>query len=152
TVPEVHDEFVEAFRAALATARRGDPRDPDTQLGPLARHDLRDEVHEQVRRSVAGGARLVMGGAVPDRPAAFYPATLLGDVEPGVPAHDEEVFGPVAAVLAARDEADAVRRANATSFGLGAAVFTRDLARGEALAARELRAGNCFVNALVASD
>jgi succinate-semialdehyde dehydrogenase/glutarate-semialdehyde dehydrogenase len=152
TVPEVHDEFVAAFTAALVAARAGDPRDDGTQLGPVARHDLRDEVHRQVERSIAAGARLVTGGAVPPGPAAFYPPTVLVDVEPGQPAHDEEVFGPVAAVLAARDEADAVRRANDTTFGLGAAVFTRDLARGEELAARHLRAGNCFVNALVASD
>jgi succinate-semialdehyde dehydrogenase/glutarate-semialdehyde dehydrogenase len=152
TVPEVHDAFVDAFTAALVAVRTGDPRDDATQLGPLARRDLRDEVHDQVRRSVAGGARLLVGGEPPEGPGAFYPPTVLVDVEPGVPAHDDEVFGPVAAVLAARDEADAVRRANATTFGLGAAVFTRDLARGEELAVRHLRAGSCFVNALVASD
>jgi succinate-semialdehyde dehydrogenase/glutarate-semialdehyde dehydrogenase len=152
TVPEVHDRFVEAFTAALVAARVGDPRDDATELGPLARHDLRDELHDQVRRAVAGGARLLVGGEVPDGPAAMYPPTVLVDIEPGNPANDEELFGPVAAVLAARDEADAIRRANDTTFGLGAAVFTRDVARGEELAARHLRAGSCFVNALVASD
>jgi succinate-semialdehyde dehydrogenase / glutarate-semialdehyde dehydrogenase len=152
TVPAIHDEFLEAFTAALVGARAGDPCDPATELGPLARHDLRDELHDQVGRSRAGGARLVAGGRVPDGPGAFYPPTVLTDVGPGTPAHDDELFGPVAAVLAARDEADAVRRANETSFGLGAAVFTRDLARGEELAARHLDAGSCFVNGLVASD
>ncbi|MEZ5233241.1 MAG: NAD-dependent succinate-semialdehyde dehydrogenase [Acidimicrobiia bacterium] len=148
----VHDEFVDRFAAELGRAVPGDPRAPDTTMGPLARIDLRDEVHDQVRRSVDKGARLVLGGSVPEGPGAFYPPTLLVEVQPGMAAADEEVFGPVAAVLRADDEDHAVRLANDTPFGLGAAVFTRDLARGRRLAAVELEAGSCFVNALVASD
>jgi succinate-semialdehyde dehydrogenase/glutarate-semialdehyde dehydrogenase len=121
-------------------------------LGPLARVDLRDELHRQVEGSVARGARLLLGGRVPEGPGAFYPPTVLDDVARGMPAYDQETFGPVAAILAARDESDAIRIANDTSFGLGAAVFTRDVARGERIAAEALDAGACFVNGLVRSD
>ncbi|NUZ08290.1 NAD-dependent succinate-semialdehyde dehydrogenase [Piscinibacter koreensis] len=146
----------EAFEAALVEAMRGyvigDPRDAATRLGPLQSVDARDQVHEQVQRSVAGGARLLLGGQVPDRPGAWYPATVLTDVRSGQPAHDEEVFGPVAAVIEAADEADAIRIANASEFGLGSGVLTRDLARGERIAAEELDAGMSFVNDNVRSD
>ena len=151
---------VEAVRAAfesrllerLSARHVGDPLDPAVDVGPLARHDLRDELRFQVERSLAAGARLRLGGEVPAGPGAFYPVTLLGDVRPGMPAFDEELFGPVAAVVAARDEQDALRLANLGPFGLGAAVFTRDTARGERLALSELEAGSCFVNTFVRSD
>jgi len=116
------------------------------------RRDLRDDLHDQVRRSVSAGARVLLGGEVPEGPGAFYPPTVLTTVGPGMPAYEEELFGPVAAVIAARDEEDAVRIANDSAFGLGAAVFTRDRARGERLAAEALEAGSCFVNAFVKSD
>ena len=152
----VHDDFVERFSAALGAATLGDPFDAATSMGPLARRDLRDDVHDQVLRSVGQGATLRLGGELVgelgEGPGAFYPPTLLCGVEAGMAAFDEEVFGPVAAVIAARDEVDAVRRANDSVFGLGAAVFTTDLERGERIAAYELDAGCCFVNALVASD
>ena len=152
----VHDDFVERFSAALGAATLGDPFDAATSMGPLARRDLRDDVHDQVLRSVGQGATLRLGGELvgelSEGPGAFYPPTLLCGVEAGMAAFDEEVFGPVAAVIAARDEADAVRRANDSVFGLGAAVFTTDLERGERIAAYELDAGCCFVNGLVASD
>jgi succinate-semialdehyde dehydrogenase/glutarate-semialdehyde dehydrogenase len=151
-VDAVHDAFVDAFVARMADARLGDPTQEDTAYGPLARTDLRDDLQDQVARSVAAGARLVLGGAVPEGPGAFYPPTVLLDVEPGMAAFDEETFGPVAAVVRARDADHAVELANTTVFGLGAAVFTQDLDRGADIAARRLRAGNCFVNALVASD
>ncbi|HLQ66906.1 MAG TPA: aldehyde dehydrogenase family protein, partial [Candidatus Limnocylindrales bacterium] len=128
------------------------PRDPASDLGPLARHDLRDQLHAQVRASVDRGARLLLGGEVPPGPGAFYPPTVLDGVRPGMPAYDEELFGPVAAIIAARNEADAVRIANDSPFGLGAAVFTRDASRGERIAAEGLEAGSCFVNAQVHSD
>jgi len=152
--------IVDAHRAACerlfverARARRvGDPLAPGVDVGPLARRDLRDEVHEQVRRSVAKGARLLAGGELPPGPGAFYPPTVLSDVAPGMPAYDEEVFGPVAALIFVPDEEEAIRVANDSPFGLGAAVFTRDLARGEEIAARRLQAGSCFVNAFVRSD
>ena len=146
----------EAFEAALVEAMRaytpGDPSDPATKFGPLQSVEARDEIHEQVRRSVDAGARLLLGGEVPDRPGAWYPPTVLADVRPGQPAYDDEVFGPVAAIIAAEDEADALRIANASPFGLGSAVMTRDLARGERIAAEELDAGMAFVNTNVRSD
>jgi succinate-semialdehyde dehydrogenase/glutarate-semialdehyde dehydrogenase len=140
--------FVERMRGK----KMGDPLEPGVELGPMARHDLRDAVHQQVEATVRAGARLLLGGKPPEGPGAFYPPTVLGDVRKGMPAFDEEVFGPVAAIVPARDEDDAVALANDSPFGLGAAVFTRDLARGERIAARGLEAGSCFVNAFVRSD
>jgi succinate-semialdehyde dehydrogenase / glutarate-semialdehyde dehydrogenase len=143
--------FTEKLVAAMKTRKMGDPLAEGTDIGPQARPDLRDELHTQVMNSVAKGAKLRLGGEIPPGKGSFYPPTVLADVRPGMPAYDEELFGPVASVLAARDEADAVRIANDSIFGLGAAVFTRDAARGERLA-RELEAGCTFVNTLVASD
>ena len=151
-VEAVHDRFVELFREQLAAARLGDPLDEETQLGPLARPDLRDELHRQVQDSMALGAKCRLGGKIPDGKGAFYPPTLLTEVGPGMPAYHEELFGPVAAVIRANDEEHAIRLANDSSFGLGAAVFTKDKARGERIAAHELEAGSCFVNAFVRSD
>ena len=151
-VEAVHDRFVELFREQLAAARLGDPLDEETQLGPLARPDLRDELHRQVQDSMALGAKCRLGGKIPAGKGAFYPPTLLTEVGPGMPAYHEELFGPVAAVIRANDEEHAIRLANDSSFGLGAAVFTKDKARGERIAAHELEAGSCFVNAFVRSD
>jgi succinate-semialdehyde dehydrogenase/glutarate-semialdehyde dehydrogenase len=154
-VESVREAFTDRFVAAMAAKRCGDPQAegadaPD--LGPLARADLRDELHRQVEGSVARGARLLLGGVVPDGPGAFYPPTVLDAVAPGMPVYDEETFGPVAAIIAARDEVEAIRIANDTPFGLGAAVFTRDAARGERIAVEQLDAGACFVNGPVRSD
>lgn len=151
---------VEAVRAAFETrvvermqARQpGDPFQEDTVLGPLARRDLRDELHRQVEQSLARGAALRCGGRVPEGPGAYYPCTVLTDVRPGMPAFDEETFGPVAAIVPARDEAEALRLANQSPFGLGAALFTRDAERGERLAREHLEAGVCMVNDFVRSD
>jgi succinate-semialdehyde dehydrogenase/glutarate-semialdehyde dehydrogenase len=149
---EVYDTFERLFVERMAARRCGDPYDPTSDLGPLARTDLRDELHGQVEASVAGGARLALGGEVPDGPGAYYPPTVLAEVAPGQAAWDEELFGPVAALIRVEDEAAAVRVANGSSFGLGAAVFTGDLARGEEIAAHRLQAGACFVNSFVKSD
>lgn len=149
---DVHDEFVDRLTNNIDSKVMGDPREEGTDYGPQARSDLRDELHQQVVESIDQGARLVTGGKVPEQPGAWYPGTVVADVTPGMPAYDDEMFGPVAAVIRASDEADAVRIANDTPFGLGAAVFTRDLDRGERIAAHELEAGSCFVNAMVASD
>lgn len=151
-VEPVRREFEERFVAAFKQQKLGDPLDAATTVGPLARRDLRDELHGQVEGSVSAGARLLLGGKIPPTQGWFYPPTVLSDVRPGMPVYHEETFGPVAAIIPARDEADAIRIANDSSFGLGAAVFTRDLARGERIAAHELQAGNCFVNEVVRSD
>lgn len=144
-------DFTERFIAAMRTKRMGDPLDPASDLGPQARKDLRDGLHHQVMTSIERGATVALGGDVPPGAGAFYPPSVLTNVTPGMPAFDEELFGPVAAIIAADDEADAIRLANHSVFGLGAAVFTRDLPRGERVALA-LEAGATFINGLVASD
>jgi succinate-semialdehyde dehydrogenase/glutarate-semialdehyde dehydrogenase len=151
-VDRVREPFTGRLVERMRARRLGDPLDETTDIGPQARRDLRDELHRQVQASVERGASLRLGGEVPDGRGAYYPATVLTDVAPGMPAYEEELFGPVAAVIGARDEADAIRIANDTAFGLGAAVFTRDQERGERIAREELEAGACFVNAFVRSD
>ncbi|MFW2381116.1 MAG: NAD-dependent succinate-semialdehyde dehydrogenase [Acidimicrobiales bacterium] len=148
----VYNEFVPRFIEELASYRVGDPTAEDSDIGPQARADLRDELHQQVLASVAAGATLVLGGEVPEGAGAYYPVTALVDVEPGMPAFDEELFGPVAAIIKADDEAHAIELANNTQFGLGGAVFTADAERGRRIAAEKMETGNCFVNTGVASD
>jgi succinate-semialdehyde dehydrogenase/glutarate-semialdehyde dehydrogenase len=150
-VDAVADRFEERFVAEMRSRVMGDPLAAGTEVGPQARVDLRTALHRQVQHSVRRGARLAAGGAIPAGVGAFYPPTVLLDVRPGMPAFDEEVFGPAAAVIRARDEADAIRLANASPYGLGAAVWTEDRARGRRVAA-ELDVGCVFVNALVRSD
>ena len=151
-VEAVRKRFEELFVEKMRSKRMGDPLEDGVDLGPQARRDLRDELHGQVEKSVARGARVLLGAVLPAGKGAFYPPSVLTDVAPGMPAYDEELFGPVAAIIGVPDEAEAVRVANDTPFGLGAAVFTRDLARGERIAREELAAGSCFVNAFVKSD
>lgn len=151
-VARVREAFETALTAAMAAIQPGDPNDPATKLGPLVSVHARDEIHDQVRRSVAKGAQLLTGGLVPDQPGAWYPPTVLSGVTTGMAAYDEEVFGPVAAIIEAQDEADAIRIANDSEFGLGSGVLTTDLAKGERIAAEELQAGMSFVNAPVRSD
>jgi succinate-semialdehyde dehydrogenase/glutarate-semialdehyde dehydrogenase len=148
----VRRRFEALFVGHMRAATVGDPLAEDTTVGPQARADLRDELHRQVAESIARGARCLLGGELPQGPGAFYPPTVLTDVQPGMPAYEEELFGPVAAVIPVADEAAAVRAANDTSFGLGAAVFSTDGARAERIAADEIEAGCCFVNAGVKSD
>jgi succinate-semialdehyde dehydrogenase/glutarate-semialdehyde dehydrogenase len=149
----VAERFLERFTSEMRVRKVGDPLDPTTQVGPQARLDLRANLHRQVQESVKRGARLVLGGKLPAGPGggAFYPPTVLVAVEPGMPAFDQETFGPVAAVIRAKDEADAIRLANASPYGLGASVWTADSKRGERVA-REIEAGSVFVNGLVKSD
>lgn len=148
----VYDEWLEKFTDAMSASAMGDPLDEGTVVGPMARADLRDELADQVARSVDAGATLHLGGEVPDGDGAFYPPTILTDVRPGSPAYEEELFGPVASVIKVDSEDEAVNVANDTEFGLGAAIYTSDLERGERLAAHFVDAGAVFVNAIVASD
>jgi succinate-semialdehyde dehydrogenase/glutarate-semialdehyde dehydrogenase len=146
----VADEFTALFTARMEALHVGDPMDTANDLGPLAREDLRNEVHDQVERAVAGGAEVRTGGHVPAGAGFFYPPTVLAGVREGSVAFEEEIFGPVAAITTAADADDAVRLANASRFGLGGAVFTRDASRGEEIA-RRLECGSAFVNAMVRS-
>ncbi|MDB5707326.1 MAG: gabD [Sphingomonas bacterium] len=147
----VMDGFVERFVDHATRLKLGDPLDRATTLGPLARDNLRAAIDDQVRRSVAAGARLLTGGAMPNGPGFFYPPTLLGEVTPGMAAFDEETFGPAAAIVRAADAEDAIELANRTAFGLGASLWTADLDRARGLV-RRIDAGAVFVNAVVASD
>jgi succinate-semialdehyde dehydrogenase/glutarate-semialdehyde dehydrogenase len=147
----VADRFEEEFARALESLKIGDPLDPDTDVGPLAREDLLHDLDGQVKRTVEAGATLRTGGERLPGEGWFYPPTLLSGVEPGMPAFDEETFGPVAAVIRARDTDHAIELANRSQFGLGASLWTGDSARGEALAA-EIEAGCVFVNGIVKSD
>lgn len=151
-VEEVRERFEALFVERMRAAKMGDPRRDETEVGPQAREDLRREVHRQVEASIAKGARAVLGCELPEGAGFFYPPSVLTGVRPGMPAFDEEVFGPVAAVIAAKDEDEAIALANRSVFGLGGAVFTRDLERGRAIAETRLEAGACFVNAFVRSD
>ncbi len=151
----VHDEFLPLLREELARYVPGEPLDEATLLGPLAREDLREEIHGQVRDSIAAGAELLLGGEMPAEPSLrerpFYPATLLAAVHPGMRVFDEETFGPVAAVTRTANLQEAVALANRTPFGLGAAIFSRDDTRARA-AARALETGTVAINAQVVSD
>jgi succinate-semialdehyde dehydrogenase/glutarate-semialdehyde dehydrogenase len=151
-VASLRAAFEQALVEKMQAFEMGDPTDPRTKLGPLQSVKARDDIHAQVTKSIAAGARLLTGGEIPDKRGAWYPATVLTDVKPGMPAYDDEVFGPVAAIIEAKDEADALRIANGSAFGLGSGVITGDLARGERIAAEELDAGMAFVNAAVRSD
>jgi succinate-semialdehyde dehydrogenase/glutarate-semialdehyde dehydrogenase len=150
-IESLADQFIERFREELQGRRMGDPLVRETQVGPQARADLRDSLHQQVEESVKRGAKRLLGGEIPAGKGAFYPPTLLDAVDKGMPAFDEETFGPVAAVIRAKDEADAVRLANDSPYGLGASVWTRDRACAERVAA-QIEAGSVFVNSLVKSD
>lgn len=150
-VEGIRDKFERLFIERLAARRSGDPREPATELGPLARGDLRDILHAQVKASVRRGAGLLLGGRLPAGPGFYYPVTVLNKVRPGMPAYEQELFGPVAAIISAKDEADAIRLANDSPYGLGAAVFTRNKKRGERIARLQLDCGCAFVNEFVRS-
>ena len=147
----IWDEFTARFAERVAGLRIGDPMDEEVEIGPLAREDLREDIHDQVRRSIDDGAELVTGGEALDQPGFFYAPTVLSGVESGTVAFTEEIFGPVAALSRARDVDHAVELANDTRFGLGGSVFTEDRAKGEEVAMR-LEVGCAFVNEMVKSD
>ncbi|MDR7127979.1 succinate-semialdehyde dehydrogenase/glutarate-semialdehyde dehydrogenase [Algoriphagus sp. 4150] len=147
----IYDKFLELFTKKMSEAKMGDPMDESTYYGPMARLDLRDEIHEQVTKTIAQGGRLILGGEIPEGTGAYYPATILVDVHPGMEAFDNELFGPVASVIRAKDENEAIALANNSQFGLGSGVITSNRERGEKVAL-QLEAGSCFVNKLVTSD
>lgn len=151
-VESVAEQFTQLMLQKMKVKKMGDPLDEQTDVGPQARIDLRDELHNQVERSVHAGAKCILGGEIPGGHNAYYPPTILTHVTKGMPAFDEELFGPVAAIIIAKDEAEAISMANDSVFGLGAAVFTQNVTRGEHIAAHHLEAGSCFVNSLVKSD
>lgn len=151
-VKSIRKEFEQKMVEAMKAATFGNPMDEANKIGPMARHDLRDQLHEQVQQSIAKGAKLLCCGYIPEGDGAYYPPTVLTNVKKGMPAYDEELFGPVAAIIEAKDEKDALRLANDSIYGLGAGIFSKNRKRAEQLAAKELQAGNCFVNAFVHSD
>lgn len=151
-VEEIYKVFEDLFVQKMKSKKMGDPFDESNYLGPQARTDLRNELHNQVKTSITKGAKLLLGGEIPNIKGAYYPPTVLSNVSPGMPAHDDEIFGPVASLIKVRNEKEAIKVANATSFGLGSAVFTKDNERGERIAEKELNTGSCFVNDSVRSD
>jgi succinate-semialdehyde dehydrogenase/glutarate-semialdehyde dehydrogenase len=151
-VSEVEKEFTRLFLQKMQAKKMGDPLLDGIDIGPQARTDLRDQLHKQVQASITKGAKCLLGGQIPAGAGAYYPPTILTKVKKGMPAFDEEMFGPVAAIISARDEDHAIDLANDSVFGLGAAVFTGNKKRGEEIAATRLEAGSCFVNTLVKSD
>lgn len=146
----VYDRVVERMQAELARLRLGDPREESTDVGPIARDDLRQNLHRQVQDTIQAGARCLLGGDLPEGAGYFYPVTLLADVEPGMAAAVEETFGPVAVIMRARDAEHALEIANDTSFGLGAAIWTT-AERGIALAG-DIESGQVSVNGIVKTD
>lgn len=151
-VDSVYEQFKTEFVRLMSEAKFGDPLNPETTIGPLARTDLRDELHQQVESSRQMGAPVLLGGFVPEGKVPFYPPTVLENVAPGMPAYHEELFGPVAVLHRAKDVDEAIRIANDTVFGLGAGVFTSDIEKGKELAEKGLEAGCVFVNDFVKSD
>ena len=147
----VKSRFEEMLLERMGGTKMGDPFDPAVRIGPIARKDLRDELHRQVQGSRELGATVLCGGEIPERKGFFYPATIVTDVSPGMPVYGEETFGPVATVIGAGDDDEAVKIANDSPYGLGSAVFSTNPERARAVAGR-LDAGNCFVNAMVKSD
>jgi succinate-semialdehyde dehydrogenase/glutarate-semialdehyde dehydrogenase len=151
-VEKVYKEFEILFVEKMKSKKMGDPFDESNHIGPQASVHLRDELHQQVEKSIRLGAKLLLGGKIPETKGAYYPPTVLSNIKKGMPAYDEELFGPVAALIKAKDEAEAIQIANDTIFGLGSAIFTSDIKRGEKIAREKIEAGSCFVNAFVKSD
>ena len=146
------DEFIDKVEQKINNMKMGDPLNSNIDIGPMVNTDARDELHQQVLKSIEKGAKLISGGKIPESDGSFYPPTLLTNVEPGMSAFDDELFGPVAVIISAKDQAHAIDLANKTNYGLGAAIFTGDIDKGEKIAINELEAGSCFVNDFVKSD
>ena len=150
-VENIADAFISTFTDAVRELKTGDPLDEHTTLAPLARADLRDGLHRQVTDSLTAGAVAICGCRIPEGEGAFYPASILDHVSPGMPAFDEELFGPVASIIRVHNDDDALFVANESRYGLGGSIWTTDRRRGEELA-RHMQSGACFVNGMVKSD
>ncbi len=149
---KVYEEFREKFVKAMSEVKTGDPNEESTQLGPMARQDLRKELHEQVVNSVENGAKIACGGKIPDGNGFFYPATVLENVQPGQAAYEDELFGPVAALIKAKDNEDAMRIANDSRFGLGGGIFSKDEAAAIEMAEKHFDTGMVFINTFGLAD
>ena len=149
---KVYDAFLEKFVAKFEATRIGDPLAEDSDMGPMARRDLREDVQKQVDQSVEKGAKIACGGEIPDGPGAFYPATVLVDVAPGQPAYDDEIFGPVASVIRAKNDEDAMRLANDSRYGLGGGILCGDTDRAIELAKTHFDTGMVFINTYGVAD
>lgn len=149
---KVHDAFVEAFVAEMQDIVMGDPTDKTSQLGPLSSQEQFDTVKGQVDASVAKGAKILCGGEAPDRTGAYYPATVLTELAPGMPAYDDEIFGPVASIIRARDDEDAMRLANESRYGLGGGIFSKNEERALKLARDHFDTGMIRINSFGAAD
>lgn len=145
-VNTVYEEFKEAFVSEMKKLKMGDPTDESSDIGPMARKDLRDDLHEQVEKSVEKGSKILCGGEMPDGDGFYYPVTVLENVEPGQPAYDDELFGPVASLIKAEDTDDAMRIANDSRFGLGGGIFSKDTDRAFELASKHFDTGMVFIN------
>ena len=145
-VDSLYDDFRERIVKKFADAKFGDPMDDGSDLGPLARKDLQEKLHEQVEDSVAKGATIAVGGQLPEGKGSFYPATILENVEKGQPAYDDELFGPVASLIRAKDQDDALRIANDSRYGLGGAIFSKDEDKAIRLAREEFDTGMVYIN------
>ena len=149
---KVHDAFVDAFVTEMKKINMGDPTDENVQLGPLSSQDQFETVRDQVKESVDKGAKVLCGGEVPDRTGAYYPATVLSDLKPGMPAFDDEIFGPVASIIRAKDDEDAMRLANDSRYGLGGGIFSKDEDRALKLAKEHFDTGMIRINSFGAAD
>ena len=151
-VNNIAERFVSRLVEKMRNKIMGDPLNEKVEIGPQARADLRDDLHRQVQLSIDKGAKCLLGGKIPNSKGSFYPPTVLTNVSKGMPVYFEETFGPVATVILVNSEKEAIKVANDSSFGLGAAVFTQNIKRGEYIATHEIQTGNCFVNTFVRSD
>ncbi|EKD41911.1 MAG: hypothetical protein ACD_73C00443G0001 [uncultured bacterium] len=151
-VDSIRESFENKIVEAMKSIKMGNPLDEKTEMGPLARFDLREVLNRQVQSSVAQGAKIILGGEIPKQTGAYFPPTVLTEVKKGMPAYEEELFGPVAAIIPVKDEKEALFVANDSSFGLGATLFTRDIIHAEQIAVKEIEAGSCFINGVVKSD
>ncbi|PWS54159.1 MULTISPECIES: NAD-dependent succinate-semialdehyde dehydrogenase [unclassified Pseudoalteromonas] len=145
-VDSLYNDFKEALSQQFKAIKMGDPMDEDTELGPMAREDLRDKIHQQVQDSVNAGAKVIVGGEIPQQTGYYYPPTVLENLKPGMPAYDDELFGPVASLIKAKDNDDAMRIANDSRYGLGGGIFSKDEKKAIELAKKYFDTGMININ------